>query len=102
MFSLTLNILEDPQRIRDIFLNMNTVLSDICSPERIGASYVCSPSETCLITISLVEEMPKFSIYVKLESERAGELMELIRKINSKFKNNGIHATLLTSSKISL
>ncbi|ARM76522.1 hypothetical protein [Acidianus manzaensis] len=100
MFEVTLQVLEDSIKIKDTFYLMENVLSEICSPLRIGASYICSISKAGLITVYLLQDSAnaRFQLNIKIQSEDAEELTSNLNKISSMLKQNNIHITLVNNS----
>lgn len=99
MFSVTLQVLEEQARIRDIFYSMENILSDLCKPIRLGASYICSTSKDSLITVYLLQEASntRFQLQIRIESNNAEELTGNLGKLSSILKQNNIHATLVNT-----
>ncbi|ABP95835.1 MULTISPECIES: hypothetical protein [Metallosphaera] len=103
MFEVLLGVQTDPQRIRDIFKDMVNVLEGICSPVRIGASFLCSPSPSSLITVYLAEqEMRPMYLAFRIKSKDSQDIVNFSEKINLKLKDYGVHPTLINSDSTSL
>ncbi|AWS00688.1 hypothetical protein DFR87_10275 [Metallosphaera hakonensis JCM 8857 = DSM 7519] len=98
MFEVVVGVQTDPQRIRDIFKDMATVLEEICIPTRIGASFLCSPSPSSLVTVYLSEhERRPLYLAFKISSSDSRDIVAFSEKINERLKNYGVHPTLLNS-----
>ena len=102
MFVIKLLIIEDPARLRETFYEMEGILSSICKPIRLGASYVCSISKNTLISVYLSGNFKNFQLIIEIESKDAEELTTTVDKIVTELKNKGIHVTLFNASMSSL
>ncbi|AWR97755.1 hypothetical protein DFR86_09490 [Acidianus sulfidivorans JP7] len=104
MFEVTLQVIEDSMKIKDTFYLMGNILTEVCEPLRIGASYICSTSKESLLTIYLLQDSTnaRFQLNIKIESENAEELMSNLSKISSMLKQNNIHITLVNNTFKSL
>ncbi|MBW9140320.1 MAG: hypothetical protein TQ35_0004970 [Candidatus Aramenus sulfurataquae] len=101
-FSVSLYVLTEPQRTREVFLGLDKMLSDMCKPIRIGASYICSPSDDLLVSVFLNDDVKRYAMVIKVEGKNASELVDVVSKINEKLKEMGVHASLFSSFKSSL
>lgn len=104
MFQVTLQLLEDSSKIREAFYLMDNILSEVCKPIRIGASYICSPSKNSLITVYLIQDVAttRFQLHIRIESVDAEELTNNLNKLYSVLKMNNIHVSLVNTAFKSL
>ncbi|BDC19865.1 hypothetical protein [Acidianus sp. HS-5] len=102
MFSIKLLVLEDPIRLRDTFYSMEEILTNICKPIRLGASYICSISKSTLVSIYLSGNFKNFQLIIEVESEDAEELTLTLNNIVNELKTKGVHVTLFNTSTTSL
>ncbi len=101
-FSVSLYVITEPQRTREVFLGLDKILSDVCHPVRIGASYICSPSDDVLVSVFLNDDVKRFAMIIRVEGKNAKELVDTVSKINERLKEIGVHASLLSSFTSSL
>ncbi|EHP68395.1 MAG: hypothetical protein RXS23_00190 [Metallosphaera yellowstonensis] len=100
MFRVILGIYSDPLQMKELFKDMENVLQNICKPARIGASYICSPSPTSLVTAVFKEREAKpMLLLFMIESENAQEVVRFATEISQRLKSMGIHSSLLSTDE---
>ncbi|MEM0188143.1 MAG: hypothetical protein QW550_01985 [Saccharolobus sp.] len=104
MFELKFQVLaEDQLRLRYLTQSIDETFKEICEPVKIGASYICSPNQDTLILIYFSSQSIKdMNILLKIISNNAMYITQIMRELNNRLKMQGFHITLLETSSISL
>ncbi|MEM0363739.1 MAG: hypothetical protein QXV69_00695 [Sulfolobaceae archaeon] len=105
-------ISDDLSKLREFIMKIDEQLSEICKVEKIGASYLCAPDNSSLISIYIerldfknlflesIDVRNNISIRIRIESENSTTLVNIASRLNKKIRDLGFHMTIFTASKI--
>ncbi|WP_338601557.1 hypothetical protein V6M85_00375 [Sulfolobus tengchongensis] len=104
MFELGFKVMaEDPFRLKYLSQFMSDIFKEICEPIKIGASYICAPNQDTLILIYFNSQLTKdVNVFLKVVSNNAIYIVEIMRELNNRLKSQGFHITLSETSTTSL
>ncbi|AOL15702.1 hypothetical protein BFU36_01955 [Sulfolobus sp. A20] len=104
MFSLSFQVLsDDPLKLRYLTQSINNIFKDICEPVKVGASYICAPSQNTLILLYFnSQSIRDMNVHLEIISNDAMYITKTIQEINNRFRSQGFYITLLETSRTSL
>jgi hypothetical protein len=92
---------EDLLQIRNFLSQISNIFNEICEVEKIGASFICAPDSEVLVTIFIdSSESKNLIVKIRIESTSSIKIFEIIKKINNKLKEMGLHVTLSNDFKL--